>query len=86
MRYSVSDTAEYGDYSRGSRVIGEAVKTEMKRILAEIQSGQFAREWILENQAGRPSFLAMRQREADHPVETVGRELRGMMSWLKGRR
>ena len=86
MRYSVSDTAEYGDYSRGSRVIGEAVKAEMKKILAEIQSGQFAREWILENQAGRPSFLAMRQREAEHPVEVVGKELRGMMSWLKGRR
>jgi ketol-acid reductoisomerase len=86
MRYSVSDTAEYGDYSRGQRVIGEAVKAEMKRILAEIQSGQFAREWILENQAGRPSFLAMRQRESVHPVEVVGKELRGMMSWLKGRR
>jgi ketol-acid reductoisomerase len=86
MRYSVSDTAEYGDYSRGPRVIGEAVKAEMKKILGEIQNGQFAREWILENQAGRPSFLAMRQKEAGHPVEVVGKELRGMMSWLKGRR
>ena len=86
MRYSVSDTAEYGDYSRGPRVIGEAVKAEMKKILGEIQNGQFAREWILENQAGRPSFLAMRQKEANHPVEVVGKELRGMMSWLKGRR
>jgi ketol-acid reductoisomerase len=86
MRYSVSDTAEYGDYSRGPRVIGEAVKAEMKKILEEIQNGQFAREWILENQAGRPSFLAMRQKEANHPVEVVGKELRGMMSWLKGRR
>ena len=86
MRYSVSDTAEYGDYSRGPRVIGEAVKAEMRKILGEIQNGQFAREWILENQAGRPSFLAMRQKEADHPIEVVGKELRGMMSWLKGRR
>jgi ketol-acid reductoisomerase len=86
MRYSVSDTAEYGDYSRGSRIINESVKAEMKKMLAEIQNGQFAREWILENQAGRPSFLAMRQKEAVHPVETVGKELRSMMSWLKGRR
>ncbi len=86
MRYSVSDTAEYGDYSRGPRVIGEAVKAEMRKILGEIQSGQFAREWILENQAGRPSFYAMRKKEADHPVEVVGKELRAMMSWLKGRR
>ena len=83
MRYSVSDTAEYGDYSRGSRIINDSVKAEMKKILAEIQSGQFAKEWILENQAGRPSFLAMRQREATHQVEVVGKELRGMMSWLK---
>ena len=83
MRYSVSDTAEYGDYSRGSRIINESVKAEMKRILTEIQSGRFAREWILENQAGRPSFLAMRQQEANHQVEVVGKELRGMMSWLK---
>ncbi len=86
MRYSVSDTAEYGDYSRGPRVINESVKNEMRRILHEIQSGQFAREWILENQAGRPGFLAMRRKEAEHPVEIVGKELRGMMSWLKGRR
>ncbi len=86
MRYSVSDTAEYGDYSRGPRVISESVKNEMRRILREIQSGQFAREWILENQAGRPGFLAMRRQEAEHPVEIVGKELRGMMSWLKGRR
>jgi ketol-acid reductoisomerase len=83
MRYSVSDTAEYGDYSRGPRVVDERVKAEMRKILAEIQNGQFAREWILENQAGRPSFLAMRQKEAVHPIEIVGSELRGMMSWLK---
>jgi ketol-acid reductoisomerase len=86
MRYSVSDTAEYGDYTRGPRVIGESVKAEMRRILHEIQSGQFAREWILENQAGRPGFLAMRRKDAEHPVEIVGKELRGMMSWLKARR
>jgi ketol-acid reductoisomerase len=86
MRYSVSDTAEYGDYSRGPRVINEAVKAEMGKILAEIQNGQFAREWILENQAGRPSFLAMRKKDANHPIEVVGKELRGMMSWLKARR
>ncbi|MBI4536895.1 MAG: ketol-acid reductoisomerase [candidate division NC10 bacterium] len=83
MRYSVSDTAEYGDYSRGPRVVDERVKVEMRKILAEIQNGQFAREWILENQAGRPGFLAMRQKEAVHPIEIVGAELRGMMSWLK---
>ncbi|MEK7204851.1 MAG: ketol-acid reductoisomerase, partial [candidate division NC10 bacterium] len=86
MRYSVSDTAEYGDYSRGPRVINDAVRAEMRKILGEIQSGQFAREWILENQAGRPSFYAMRKKDADHPIEVVGKELRGMMSWLKGRR
>jgi len=86
MRYSVSDTAEYGDYSRGPRVIDERVRAEMKKILGEIQGGSFAREWILENQAGRPAFYAMRAREADHPMEVVGRELRAMMSWLKGRR
>ena len=86
MRYSVSDTAEYGDYSRGPRIINEAVKAEMKKILGEIQNGQFAREWILENQAGRPSFLAMRSKEAEHSIEKVGKELRGMMSWLKVRR
>ena len=83
MRYSVSDTAEYGDYSRGPRIINEAVKAEMKKILSEIQSGRFAKEWILVNQAGRPSFLALRQQEASHQVELVGKELRGMMSWLR---
>ena len=86
MRYSVSDTAEYGDYSRGPRVINDGVKAEMRKILDEIQNGQFAREWILENQAGRPSFYAMRKKDANHPIEVVGKELRGMMSWLKGRR
>jgi ketol-acid reductoisomerase len=84
MRYSISDTAEYGDYSRGPRVVNEQVKAEMRKILGEIQSGAFAREWILENQAGRPSFLATREHEADHPIEKVGKELRSMMTWIKG--
>ncbi|MBA7503355.1 Ketol-acid reductoisomerase (NAD(+)) [subsurface metagenome] len=83
MRYSVSDTAEYGDYTRGPRVINDLVKEEMEQILAEIQDGSFAREWILENQAGRPSFNAMKRKEAEHPVEIVGKELRAMMPWLK---
>ncbi len=83
MRYSVSDTAEYGDYSRGKRIITEETRKEMKKILGEIQSGQFAREWILENQAGRPAFNASRRREAAHPINEVGRKLRSMMAWLK---
>ena len=83
MRYSVSDTAEYGDYTRGPRVVSEETKAEMKRILAEIQSGQFAREWVLENQANRAGFLAMRRRDAEHPIEEVGARLRKMMSWIK---
>jgi len=84
MRYSVSDTAEYGDYTRGPRIVTDQTKAEMKRILDEIQSGKFASEWIAENRAsGRANFLAMRAREADHPVEVVGRELRSMMSWLQ---
>jgi ketol-acid reductoisomerase len=82
MRYSVSDTAEYGDYTRGPRIITDETRAEMKRILQEIQTGQFAREFVLENMAGRPSFLAMRRRDAEHPVEAVGAEMRGMMSWL----
>ena len=83
MRYSVSDTAEYGDYTRGPRVINEMVKDEMIQILAEIQDGSFAREWILENQAGRPSFNALKRMEAEHPIEIVGKKLRDMMPWLK---
>ncbi|MBT3363502.1 MAG: ketol-acid reductoisomerase [Chloroflexi bacterium] len=82
MRYSVSDTAEYGDYTRGPRVIDEMVKEEMGQILAEIQDGSFAREWILENQAGRPMHNALKRIEADHEIEEVGKKLRGMMSWL----
>ena len=82
MRYSVSDTAEYGDYSRGPRVIDARVKDEMKRILGEIQSGEFAREWIAEDDAGRPNFTKWREQSEHHPIEETGRELRAMMSWV----
>ena len=85
MRYSISDTAEYGDYTRGPRVIDNHVRQTMRQILANIQSGAFAREWILENQAGRPSFLALRQQNAEHPIEKIGKELRAMMPWLQKR-
>jgi ketol-acid reductoisomerase len=84
MRYSVSDTAEYGDYTRGPRVIDDLVREEMKQILADIRDGSFAAEWVLENQAGRPSFNAMKRMEAEHPIEVVGKKLRSMMPWLKG--
>ena len=83
MRYSISDTAEYGDYTRGRRIINDDVRAEMDEILAEIQDGRFAREWILENQAGRPVFNALRRQEQEHLIEDVGKELRSMMSWLK---
>jgi ketol-acid reductoisomerase len=83
MRYSVSDTAEYGDYTRGPRVVSDATKAEMKKILGEIQSGQFAREWVLENLANRAGFLAMRRRDAEHGIEEVGKRLRSMMAWIK---
>jgi len=83
MRYSISNTAEYGDYTRGERVISPAVKEEMKRILADIQSGRFAKEWVLENAAGQPSFKAMRRRAAEHDIEKVGERLRAMMPWIK---
>ena len=82
MRYSISDTAEYGDYSRGRRIITEETRMEMEEILREIQEGDFAREWILENQAGRPGFNARRRHEAEHPINEVGRNLRKMMKWL----
>ena len=85
MRYSVSDTAEYGDYTRGPRVIDDMVKDEMAQILAEIQDGSFAKEWILENQAGRPVFNALKRMESEHLIEDVGAELRQMMPWLKGK-
>ncbi len=82
MRYSVSDTAEYGDYVRGPRVIDAMVKEEMGQILSEIQDGTFAKEWILENQAGRPTFNALKRIESEHLIEEVGAELRQMMPWL----
>ncbi|OLE27592.1 MAG: ketol-acid reductoisomerase [Actinobacteria bacterium 13_1_20CM_3_71_11] len=82
MRYSVSDTAEYGDYSRGPRVIDERTKDEMRRILSEIQTGEFAREWIAEDDAGRPNFTKWREQGAAHPIEETGKKLRGMMSWV----
>jgi len=82
MRYSVSDTAEYGDYSRGPRVIDDMVREEMEQILTEIQDGSFAREWILENMACRPSFNIMRRHDAEHELEIVGKQLREMMPWL----
>ncbi|MGH2351232.1 MAG: ketol-acid reductoisomerase [Chloroflexota bacterium] len=85
MRYVVSDTAEYGDYVTGPRVIDDRVKATLKQVLAEIQDGEFAKRWILENQAGRPAFLAMRRREQEHPVETIGKELRSMMTWLNAK-
>jgi ketol-acid reductoisomerase len=82
MRYSVSDTAEHGDYTGGRRIITEDTKAEMRRMLAEVQDGTYARTWILENQAGRPFFSTMRQREREHMIEKVGRKLRDMMPWL----
>lgn len=83
MRSSISNTAEYGDLTRGPRVIDDMVKEEMADILGEIQDGSFAREWILENQAGRPVYNALRRIDQDHEIEIVGKRLRGMMSWLK---
>ncbi len=81
MRYSISDTAEYGDYKTGSRIITEETRKEMKQVLKEIQNGAFARDWILENKANRPYFNAKRRIEAEHPIEKVGKELRAMMPW-----
>jgi ketol-acid reductoisomerase len=83
MRFSISDTAEYGDYTRGSRIVTAETRKEMKKILSEIQSGEFARQWMAENKAGRQKFLAMRAEQADQPVENIGRELRKMMTFLK---
>ncbi len=82
MRYSISDTAEYGDMTRGPRIITDETRVEMRRILDEIRGGSFAREWILENQAGRPVFNALRRRAAEHPIEEVGERLRSMMPWI----
>jgi ketol-acid reductoisomerase len=83
MRYSISDTAEYGDYVTGPKIITEDTKNAMRGVLKDIQTGKFAREWILENQVNRPNFNRMRAIEAEHPIEKVGAELRSMMSWLK---
>jgi ketol-acid reductoisomerase len=83
MRDSISNTAEYGDYTRGPRIITDETRWEMQKILSEIQSGQFAREFVLENQAGKPGFTSMRRQEAEHPIESVGKDLRAMFSWLK---
>jgi len=83
MRYSISTTAEYGDYSRGPRIIDEHVKENMKKVLDAIQDGSFAREWIAENDEGLPRFNQLRRENAEHPIEKVGKELRGMMSFLR---
>lgn len=85
MRYSVSDTAEYGDYTAGPKIIDEHVRESMRQILRNIQNGTWAKDWILENQAGRPSFYALRNKDADHELEVVGKQLRSMMPWLKPR-
>lgn len=82
MRYSISDTAEYGDYMVGNRIVTDETKKEMKKVLTEIQDGTFARNWLMENQVGRPQFNAVRRMEAEHPIEKVGKELREMMSWI----
>jgi ketol-acid reductoisomerase len=85
MRYSISNTAEYGDYTRGPRIVTDQTKAEMKKILQEIRDGQFAKEWILENKANQPTFQAIRRRERSHLVEKVGKELRRMMTWIKSK-
>jgi ketol-acid reductoisomerase len=85
MRYSVSNTAEYGDYTRGPRIVTEQTRAEMKRILKEIQTGQFAREWILENKAGAPVFKALRRRDRGLLIEKVGRQLRRLMPWINAK-
>ena len=82
MRYSVSNTAEYGDYVTGPRIVTAETKAEMKRVLNDIQSGKFARDWMLENKAGKPSFKATRRIQAEHPIEEIGSKLRGMMPWI----
>ncbi|MGH8582279.1 MAG: ketol-acid reductoisomerase [Gammaproteobacteria bacterium] len=86
MRYSISNTAEYGDFTRGPRIVGEEARRAMKEILKEIQTGQFAREFILENQSGAPMLKAMRRRSREHPIEQIGSKLREMMPWIKANR
>jgi ketol-acid reductoisomerase len=83
MRYSISDTAEYGDVTRGPRIVTDAVKQEMRRILGEITDGSFAREWVAEDEAGRPTFTKLVEEGKHHPIEQVGAELRPMMSWIR---
>ncbi|MDM8534857.1 ketol-acid reductoisomerase, partial [Clostridiaceae bacterium HSG29] len=83
MRYSISDTAEYGDYMIGKRIVNEDTKKEMKKVLSEIQSGEFARDWLMENKLNRPVFNSSKAKELDHDIVKVGKELRSMMSWLK---
>jgi ketol-acid reductoisomerase len=83
MRYSISDTAEYGDMTKGRRVINDKTREEMRSILKEIQSGEFAREWIMENMAGRPVYNALKRRDSEHLIEKVGKELRAMMGWIR---
>ncbi len=85
MNYSISNTAEYGEYTRGKRIVTDEVRAEMKRILDEIQSGRFAKEWVLENNASQASFKAMRRQAAQHPIEEVGEKLRAMMPWITER-
>ena len=82
MRYSISNTAEYGDYSRGPRLITEETRKEMKKILQEIQSGEFAKEWIAEHRSGQIRFKKMRKIQAEHPIEKVGEKLRTLMPWI----
>jgi ketol-acid reductoisomerase len=82
MRYSISNTAEYGDLTRGKRVISDATRTAMKELLTEIQDGTFAREWIAENRAGQENFKRMREEQAGHQVELVGKDLRAQMDWI----
>jgi ketol-acid reductoisomerase len=83
MRFSVSDTATYGDLTRGPRIINEDTREEMRWILNEIQSGEFAKEWLLENKVNRPTYRALFAADKEHPIEKVGKELRAMMPWLK---
>jgi ketol-acid reductoisomerase len=85
MRHSISNTAEYGDLTRGNRVVGDETRANMKKILSDIQDGTFAREWIEENKQGGKNFAALREAERQHPIEEVGARLRGMMSWLPGK-
>ena len=82
MNYSISNTAEYGEYRSGPRIVNAETKKEMKRVLDDIQSGRFTRDWMLECQAGQPSFKSMRRRVAEHPIEKIGKMLRDMMPWI----